>query len=157
VEGLGCFATLDLFKGFCQLSLGAACKEYFTLITDTGCYTSKRMMMCMMDASAHFQAGVAEVLGELIQNEALLWIDDVLVCAKAPCKLTSLSTFVVKRLHEAGLKANRDKRYLYGLKVRYFGHAFSEDGISPGPDRVQALVDLARPVRVDELGTHAST
>jgi hypothetical protein len=40
----------DLFEGFWQVSLDPACKEYFALITDMGCYTPEWVMMGMTDA-----------------------------------------------------------------------------------------------------------
>jgi transposase InsO family protein len=152
LAGATCFASIDLHKGFWQIALAENSQEYFTIITDKGCYTPTRLMMGATDASHHFQAGVAEVLGGLLgTGGALLWIDDILVHATDERQLVDRLSQVFKRLNQAGLKADPRKCQLYAREIRWFGRLISADGIRADPDKVQALRSMSKPTCVCEL------
>ena len=57
----------------------------------------------------------------------------------------------LQALQRNGLTVNKDKCEFNKSKVTFFGVVFSKEGISPDPNRVQAIKDAEIPTTVSEL------
>ena len=57
-------------------------QEYFSFATDSGVFTPTRVMQGSADGVAACQSAMQQVLGDLLYNGCLLWLDDVLIYAK---------------------------------------------------------------------------
>ena len=55
------------------------------------------------------------------------------------------------RLHKANLKQNLDKCYLLRKEVKYLGYKVNSKGISPDPDKVQAVLDWPTPQDTQQI------
>ena len=73
------FATLDLFKGFWQFPLAENSQEFFSVQTPNGVFTPSRVMQGSTTGSGACQAGLEQILGELLMNGVLAYVDDMLV------------------------------------------------------------------------------
>lgn len=58
--------------------------------------------------------------------------------------LENLKT-VFERLRQYGLRANRDKCDFASSRVKYLGHVITVNGISPDPEKINAILDMLPP------------
>ena len=58
---------------------------------------------------------------------------------------------VFRRLHENGLTINLLKCQFRVPTMLFFGHVFSEKGMSPDPKKVEALQNVAPPTNASEV------
>jgi hypothetical protein len=52
---------------------------------------------------------------------------------------------VLKRSQEQGIKFNKDKLEVGVTRFKYSGQLLIPDGLSPDPDKVSAVIDMATP------------
>ena len=57
---------LDFFKGYWQFLLHKDCQEMFSFLTDTGVYTSERVMQGASDSVAYCQSTVQEMFKDIL-------------------------------------------------------------------------------------------
>ena len=55
------------------------------------------------------------------------------------------------RLTTFNLKVKPEKYHLFKTEIKYLGHVVSESGVSPGTEKVQAVVDWQIPTTEKEL------
>ena len=48
----------------------------------------------------------------------------------------------LKALQDAGLTLNKDKCKFYLKQIEFYGHIFSEKGLSPDPIKIKAIKDI---------------
>lgn len=58
---------------------------------------------------------------------------------------------VLERLREKGLKLNKDKCVFSKSSVSFYGHIFSENGISPDPKKIEAIKQSSEPKNASEV------
>ena len=81
-----------------------------------------------------------QVLASLPLSTALVYFDDILVPGQSfSHELTNLQK-VFERLRIAKLKLSPKKCHLFRREVKYLGHVVSKNGISPDPDKVNAVM-----------------
>ena len=146
VQGCRYFATFDLFKGFWQFPLHEDSQEYFSFATDSGVFTPTRVMQGSADGVAACQSAMQQVLGDLLYNGCLLWLDDVLIYAKTEAELVSLVAKFLARVAEYGVKLNPAKCDLFLTEVKWCGKLISYDGVRYDPARIEALRSLSYPL-----------
>jgi hypothetical protein len=67
------------YKGFSQFPLHPASRKIYSLLSDIGVFTPKRIIQCSTAGAHAFQAGMNEALDELIFQIVLVWIAAILV------------------------------------------------------------------------------
>jgi reverse transcriptase-like protein len=72
------YILLDAFKGYWQFPLDPESQERCSFMTHEAVFTPRRIIQGLADAVFAFQAGMQEVLGDLLYNGVLLWVDDLL-------------------------------------------------------------------------------
>ena len=82
----------------------------------------------LCNAPATFQRLKEKVLGQLVNFEVLIYLDDVLLYAEDP-ELIELLRKVLKLLFNAGLKFTAKNCHLFEEEIHYFGHVVSRDGL----------------------------
>ena len=80
-----------------------------------------------MDAAC--QSAMQEVLGELLYNGCLLWLDDVLLYADSVEELLSLMEKVFTKLDARGVKLSPTKCDMFCTEVEWCGRLISGDGV----------------------------
>jgi hypothetical protein len=58
---------------------------------------------------------------------------------------------VLTRLRDAGLKVNAAKSLFCAHEIEYLGYILTREGIKPQPQKVQAILVLNPPNKVNEL------
>ncbi|ETK97411.1 hypothetical protein L915_00033 [Phytophthora nicotianae] len=112
--------------GFWQLPLDKSCQEILSYMTDKGVFTPMRVPQGSTDAALHFQSTIGMVLGNLVNNCVIVWIDDLLVFADTAEELVDAIEAVLVKLDE-------------------------HDGVGHDPKRIEALQNMPVPTTAEEL------
>jgi hypothetical protein len=86
-----------------------------------------------------------KILGSVVGNGALVYLDDVLLYAETPKQLLELLRRVLKLLSAAGLKCKPSKCSLFAESIQYLGHVVSCEGIRPIPVKLDQISRWPRP------------
>ena len=151
LAGANWFSTLDLKSGYWQVQLSeeARCKTAFS--TGTGLWQFKVMPFGLCNAPATFERLMEQVLAGLPTTVALLYLDDILVPGRTFRPQMDNLQMVFRRLREANLKLNPRKCNLFQKEVKYLGHVVSAKGVSPDPEKVEAIQAWPRPMSSKDL------
>ena len=130
------YSIVDLNDAFHQFPLDEESKELFKFTTPYGIYKYHRLVMGAHPASGECQSKMAEILRGL---EGVVQIkDDIVVHGKDDQHDERLEA-VLDRLREFNITLRRDKCSLGQSAVKWFGHIFSEQGMSPDPEKVENI------------------
>ena len=105
----------------------------------------------LCNAPATFERLMEQVLAGLPTTVALLHLDDILVPDRTFEQQIDKLQMVFQRLKEANLKLNPKKCNLFQREVKYLGHVVSAKGVSPDPEKVEAIQAWPRPMSITDV------
>ena len=143
------FSKLDLASGYHQLQLHEDSRYITCFSTHIGLYVYKRLNFGICCASEIFQNAIAQVLRGL--PNVINISDDILIYAPSVEIHNATLRAVLKRLAEHGLTLNKQKCELNKREIKFFGHIFSEHGVSVDPARVEIIRNLEPPTSAGEV------
>lgn len=155
LAGAKYFSTLDATSGFWQIKLSDSSSRLCTMSTPYGRYRFIRMPFGIASAPEIFQAAMHRLL-EGLSGVAVV-MDDILVWGTTKEEHDNNLTGVLARCREHNLRLNSQKCVFLQEQVRYLGHVFTTQGLSLGPDRVQAILDMPAPSNSKELKVFLGT
>lgn len=149
MNGSTTFSTLDMTSGYHQFVLEENSRYITTFSTHVGLRRYKRLMFGVNAASEIFQAAVGELLTGLegVKNVS----DDIIVYGKTAEEHDSNLSAALERLESYNVKLNRDKCKFSRTEVKFYGHIFSQKGLSPDPKKVDAIVNAEPPTNAKEV------
>lgn len=151
MAGSTVFSTLDAASGFFQVPLAEDSQKLTTFMTPFGRFCFQRVPMGISLGPEVFQHKMKETLKGLDGCETIM--DDTIVYGRTMQEHDRRLDAVLERIEKSGLKLNKSKCHLRQKEVKYFGHLISETGVSPDPDKVKAIKDMAPPTNITELRT----
>lgn len=119
------YATLDIKSGFWQVALTKRAKEYSVFVTRDGQFAFKRMAFGLKNAPAYYQRMMQNILGELIGDTCLVYIDDVVCWGNTPEECLSNVRVVMDRLASKGIMCNGAKCCFLSTEIELLGHIVS--------------------------------
>jgi len=143
------FTKIDLKNGYFQIMLDEPSRKYTTFATHRGNYRYLRLNMGLSCSAEIFQREIARILTGI--DGQINISDDILIYAKTEVEHDEIVKQVLGRLEESGITINAEKCIFKVNKLTFFGMVFSEDGISPDPDKVQSIMDAKAPETTNEL------
>lgn len=149
LNGATVFSKLDLNQGYNQLELAPESRYITTFTTHLGLRQFTRLSFGVSSAAEIFQNAISEALSGI--NGVLNISDDILVYGKTQKEHDDSLEKTFQRLREKGLTLNRRKCKLNKHQLEFFGHVFSEKGISADPKKVKAIVQMERPQNATEV------
>lgn len=145
------FSTLDMKAGFYQMEIEESSKHITAFITPDGHFEFNRMPFGFINAPATYQRAIDEALGDLKNNKAFVYLDDVLVPSTTiEDGLRSLEE-VLNALSRGGFSLNYEKCSFFKLETEYLGVVLSEGTIRPSPRKVEALTRAPAPSDVKSV------
>ena len=78
-------------------------------------------------------------------------MDDIRIYGRGQEEQDARLVLVLKRLRKEGVTLNMDKCQDYANLIKFLGQVLNEKGISPDPDKVQAIRNLTSPTNISEL------
>ena len=146
LSGKKVFSTLDAKTGYWQIWMEEFSREKTAFVTMNGLYEFRVMPFGLCNAPATFQRLVQKVLGGL--DFCNVYIDDTIVFSDSVEEHIKHLEQVFSRLKRVGLKLHPNKCKIAYPEVQFLGHVISAEGISPNPDKVNAVRDFKVPINV---------
>ena len=150
-----CFTIVDALDGFTQVPLCQQSSLVTTMHTPWGRYRWLRLPYGVSSAPEEFQMRMQEALDGLngVGNIA----DDILVYglgdspAEAEADHDRNLRALLGRAQERDLKLNPTKIQFKLVQLKFMGHHVSEDGVSPDPAKVDAILQFPQPTNKPAL------
>jgi hypothetical protein len=164
------FSTLDLFKGYNQLTIHKADRPKTAFWGGNFLWQWTRMPFGLKNAGAAFQRAIDQTLAP-VHERARAYIDDVLIFTDGmrtnnnpltALNVPTIETYrqhiedvrhVIQVLKARGWRLNPKKCRFGYLNASFLGHEISAAGIRPERDKVQAINEMRAPLNVSELRT----
>ena len=151
VSGARYFSTIDLSSGYWQVELDSAAKAVSAFVSPFGLYEWNRMPFGLCNAPGTFQRLMNKVLGDLVPNICLVYLDDIIIFSNTfEDHLEHLSS-VFNRLRVANLKIKPAKCHLLRTEVTYLGFNFSGAGVTPDSSKYAVVRDWPTPTSLSEV------
>ncbi|XP_060596962.1 uncharacterized protein K02A2.6-like [Ruditapes philippinarum] len=149
LNGATVFSRLDLYKAFHQIELDEASRVMTTFQTHIGLFRYKRLHFGVSAAPIIFQNELRQALQGL---KGILNIANDIVCfGKTQEEHDANLRALLQRLQDRNLTLNSQKCSFGQSKIKFFGYVFSESGMSPDPDKVNAVKNMDRPKSISEI------
>jgi len=157
VAGSKIFSTLDLRSGYWQVPMESSSIPKTAFTCHLGLFEFVRMPFGLTNAPAIFQRAMNKVLSGLIGRCCMVYIDDIVVFSRTPEEHARHLEQVLERFRGAGLQLKPSKCNFGLPQIELLGHSVSADGITPLPQRVEAIKNLAPPENVTAIRSFIGT
>ena len=149
LSGKKFFSKIDLMKGYHQIPVTDSDVRKTAVITPFGLFIFPRTPFGLKNAGQDFQRLMDEILGDL--PRVYVYIDDILVASVDQKQHLEDLASVFKTLSANGMVIQRSKCVLGQPKLEFLGYSVDEHGISPLPEKVEAIRSTLPPTTVKEL------
>ncbi len=140
------YSTMDLLSGYWQVPLKPGDREKTAFLTQHGLYEWLRMPMGLKNSGSSFQRLMNVVLGDLIGNGVLVYLDDVIAYGATWAEHAATLATVFQRLSAAGLTCKLKKCIFAQPTVEFLGHSVSAEGIGTA-EHILAKIRQCQPPR----------
>jgi hypothetical protein len=151
LQGKKWFSKLDLTSGYWQILVDDASREKTAFISSSGLYEFNVMPFGLTNAPATFQRLMDLVLAGVKWQYGLVYLDDIIVYSATFDNHIKDLKEVFDRFTESQLVVNPAKCSFCEKSVEYLGHVISSEGISPDPQKVEAIQGIAAPGNIKQL------
>ena len=143
LNGAIVFSKLDLRSGYHQLCLSKESRYITTFATHQGLFRYKKLNFGTSSASEIFQLAINEQIHDI--PNAINISDDVIIYGKTQAEHDQALEAVFHRFSSNGLTLNRKKCVFNQSELTFFGLVFSSQGVSPDPQKVDAIHNAPPP------------
>ena len=98
-----------------------------------------------------FQRAMNMVLGDIVGEKCLVYIDDIIVFGKDEREHRENLKLVFERLTSQGVVVKPKKCKIGFLKLAFLGYLVSEKGVEMDPERSRVISELKAPGSVKEI------
>lgn len=148
LSGATVFSKLDALSAYHQVELAESSRDLTAFITPWGLYRFKRVPFGLASAPAAFQRMMEKIL-EGIEG-VVIYLDDILVCAKSKGQHDDRLRRVLERFREVGMVLN--KKCVIGTnRVEFVGYTIGPEGVRPNFDNLRAIEGLREPTNATQI------
>jgi hypothetical protein len=122
------FTVLDCQSGFWQVPIREDHRERTGFTVPSGHYAFNRLPFGLTNSPANFQRMMDIVLKDLIDEECLIYIDDVVVFSSTAEEHAARLENVLARFNQANLQLHPGKCAIAQPRVNYLGYVLFKTG-----------------------------
>ena len=149
--GMKCFAKGDGCKGYRQFLVAQLCRHLTGFSSPLGAFEHMRVPMGLKIAAAYYQRCIHTILGDLLYECVLQYLDDTLVYARSETELLDNLEKMFKRFMQFNLKLHPGKFVLYATELTWGGKTVDGDGVRPSERRLAAIRNMPEPETLAEM------
>jgi hypothetical protein len=152
------FGKLDLTSGYHQASMNENSILYTAFICFMGVYEFVRVPFGLKGAPSYFQQMMASiVLAGLIYIICEVYLDDVIVYGRSASEFVERLRAIFERCRKYNVTLHPGKCFLGLTEIEYVGHTLNETGHSFSREKIDAAIEIAKPVYEKQLKTFIGT
>ncbi|KAE9051323.1 hypothetical protein PR001_g1555 [Phytophthora rubi] len=145
LAGAKLLSTMDIASGYSNVPMAADSVEKTAFTCKYGSFEWLVMPFGLCNAVPAFERLMENVLVDLKWRTCLVYLDDCVVFSSDfPTHLVRLKQ-VLERFRAAGFKLKMKKCRWGRDQVAFLGHIVTPSGILPNPEKVKAVMNVARP------------
>jgi hypothetical protein len=145
------FTTLDLASGFYQVPVEEESIAKTVFVTPESHYEFLRMPFGLTNAPSVFQRLMNNVLGQLKNTVAFPYIDDIIIPSATVEEGLDRLRLVLEALRKHNLTIKLGKCNFFYTEISYLGREISAEGIRPGQQKIQAVLQMSAPCTVKQV------
>ena len=149
LNGAQHFSKLDMKQGYMQMELDADSRPITTFYTHRGLRRSRRLAFGINSAAEVFHEEIHQTLSDIPNVQNIY--DDIIVYGSTEAEHNQALCRVLQRLNDCNLTLNHNKCTFDVPKIEFFGVIFSKEGMSPSPEKTQALDNASKPTNTAEV------
>ena len=143
------FSKLDLKSAYWQLEIDPECRELTTFHCNGRLYRYKRLVMGLKCAQGELNAALQPLFSHM--KDVHVIHDDIVIGTVTVQEHAEVLEEVLRILSANGLTLNQEKCVVGAQQIKFWGLMFGVNGISPDPEKVEALAYITPPTNKDEL------
>lgn len=151
LHGSQWFSTLDLASGYWQVEVAEEDREKTAFCTRQGLHHFLRMPFGLCNAPGTFERLMETVLRGLQWEQAVLYLDDIIVFSKNASQHLQRLENVLDRLKNAQLKLKVTKCQFFKKETEFLGHIVSADGVRTSSEKTEKVREMKVPTRLKDV------
>ena len=148
------FSVIDITNCYHQFPLAEDSKKLFCFRTPEGIHRYNKLVQGVSPASGEAQKKIREIIKPC--TNALNIKDDIIIHGKGQEHDEHLDA-VFEKLKSRGLTLRTQKCKLGHPEVKWFGYVFSQEGMSPDPEKCSIIQEWPAPTNVKEVKSFLQT
>ena len=136
-------------QGYMQFELHEDSHHLTIFYTHQGLRRAKRLMFGINASVEIFHDEISRTLSET--NNVTNIYDDILIYAKTQKEHDIALLQTLQRLSDCNLTPNPKKCIYNKPRIQFLGVIFSKEGVTPAPDKFQALMDMEQSTSAGEI------
>jgi len=145
VAGAKYFCRFDMISSYWQFMLAEESRSKTAFRANNRCYRYKVCPMGNVQSSFHVQRHMTSMLGNLIGNGAIVYIDDIILYASSVEEMEARIKEMMERLAEWNFFLKAPKCVIGMPELTILGHVLSRDGRRMANDRIAQVSNLEYP------------